>query len=140
MIEYKRIFLDTAPVIYYLQKHDTYYTAMKEFLYNSRLSGAKFVSSDITIAEYLVKPYRDANTPLIVALGEFLRLANVEIAHTTEQVAHEAAKIRAEYIGFKAMDSFQLAMAVENNCDLFLTNDKQLRRFKDITCVTLENI
>ncbi len=35
------------------------------------------------------------------------------------------------------MDALQLATACIMGCDLFLTNDKQLRQFKEIKCVTV---
>lgn len=54
------------------------------------------------------------------------------------KIAETAAKIRAEYRDFKAMDSLQLAAAVVSGCDIFLTNDKQLKQFINIRCVTLE--
>ncbi len=36
------------------------------------------------------------------------------------------------------MDSLQLAVAVLHDCDLFLTNDKQLKQFKEMSCITVE--
>lgn len=37
------------------------------------------------------------------------------------------------------MDSLQLAVAVEDKCDTFLTNDKQLKQFDGIKVVTVED-
>lgn len=54
------------------------------------------------------------------------------------EIAGKAAQIRAEYRNFRAMDSLQLAAAVCSGCDVFLTNDKQLRRFGEMNCVTVE--
>lgn len=42
-----------------------------------------------------------------------------------------ATEIRARH-GFKTPDAIHLACAVTTKCDLFLTNDKQLERFKEI--------
>ena len=53
-------------------------------------------------------------------------------------IARRAAEIRAEYRDFKAMDALQLAAAVHADCDVFLTNDKQLRQFRELKCVTVE--
>ena len=36
------------------------------------------------------------------------------------------------------MDALQLATACITGCDLFLTNDKQLRQFEEIRCITVE--
>jgi predicted nucleic acid-binding protein len=140
MTDYKRVFLDTAPVIYYLQKDTTYFERAKKYFYSLRLAGAAFVSSDITIAEYCVFPYRSGNEALLRALDGFFQAAQIEIIHTSSLIAKEAARIRAEYQGFKAMDSLQLAMATNSGCDLFLTNDKQLQRFKEIKCLMVEDL
>ena len=42
------------------------------------------------------------------------------------------------YKDFKTMDALQLASACIQGCDLFLTNDKQLKQFKEINCITVE--
>lgn len=51
-----------------------------------------------------------------------------------------AAKIRAKYKGFKAMDALQLATAMISDCDLFLTNDKQLRRFDGLPILVVDDL
>ena len=38
------------------------------------------------------------------------------------------------------MDTIQLAVACFEECDLFLTNDKQLRQFKEIRCITVDEL
>lgn len=38
------------------------------------------------------------------------------------------------------MDALQLAVACQSKCDLFLTNDKQLKQFKEITCITVDEL
>lgn len=54
------------------------------------------------------------------------------------EIAKKASRIRAEYKDFKIMDALQLASACIQKCDLFLTNDKQLKQFEEINCVTVE--
>lgn len=55
-------------------------------------------------------------------------------------IAERGAKIRGRYKNFKAMDALQIAAAVVKNCDVFFTNDKQLRQEKELPCVTIEDI
>lgn len=138
-IECDKIFLDTAPIIYFLQGNEIYFEKTKAILRYLRQQGTFFVSSDITVAEYLVMPYRENNFLLADALDRFIRLANIDIVSTDNNIAKCAARIRAKYKGFKAMDSFQIAAAIESGCDLFLTNDKQLRQFSDIRCLTIDD-
>ncbi len=57
-----------------------------------------------------------------------------------EEIASRAAKIRAEYTTFKAMDSLQLATACERGCDAFLSNDKRIKKFKDLEVVLVEDL
>lgn len=65
---------------------------------------------------------------------------DMEIVEISQEIAKKAAQIRAEYKGFKAMDALQLAVACLKKCDLFLTNDKQLRQFKEIKCITVDEL
>ena len=38
------------------------------------------------------------------------------------------------------MDALQLAAALVCGCDLFLSQDKRLRRFRELPCLPLEDI
>lgn len=38
------------------------------------------------------------------------------------------------------MDALQLAAAVVSGCDLFITNDKQLKQYKGIECITMDDL
>ena len=130
MIDFKRVFLDTSPVIYYLQQDILYFQKTKDILLTLGLSGAEFVSSDITIAEYSVFPFRTKNHALLKVLTDFINESQVKIIHTSKNIALNAARIRAEYKGFKAMDALQIASAIAAKADVFYTNDKQLIQFK----------
>lgn len=72
--------------------------------------------------------------------NRLVEITNMEILEINQETARKAAQIRAEYKGFKAMDALQLAVACLSACDLFLTNDKQLKQFKEIECVTVEEL
>lgn len=68
---------------------------------------------------------------------DMMQTMNIEIVNVDQEIAKKAAQIRAEYKGFKAVDAFQVAAASLAGCDLFLTNDKQLRQFAEIKCITV---
>ncbi|MCR5030776.1 MAG: PIN domain-containing protein [Selenomonadaceae bacterium] len=57
----------------------------------------------------------------------------------TKATAEKAAHIRADFSTFKSMDAMQLAAAKTNGCDVFLTNDMQLRQFSGIQCCMVED-
>lgn len=55
-------------------------------------------------------------------------------------IAKKAVQIRAKYKDFKTMDCLQLATACLRECDLFLTNDRQLCRSDETKWFMIEEI
>ena len=140
MTEYKKIFLDTTPIIYFLDV-DVNYAEKVENLFSDFLEAeSQMITSAITCTEYLTYPYRTGNTEKIDAFYEFMADCDIPMCPIDVDIAKKAAQIRAEYKDFKTMDCLQLATACVQECDLFLTNDKQLRQFKEIKCVTMDEL
>lgn len=140
MTESRRIYIDTSPYIYYLEKNLEYGDRVKEFLMDNYNSGKEFVTSAITIEEYSIVPYRENNIKLLKEFEMLIEDTETDVVDITKSVAKKAAQIRADYKSFKAMDALQLASAVKNGCGVFLTNDKQLRQFKELTVITMDDL
>lgn len=140
MIEARRIYIDTAPYIYYLEKNPQYRNKMKTFFMGSYNSDKEFVTSTITVEEYAIIPYRENNKKLLDAFDMLMEDTETDIIDITKPIAKKAAAIRAEYNKFRAMDALQLAAAVISDCDVFLTNDKQLRQFKELKVMTMDDL
>lgn len=143
MTGYKKVFLDTAPFIYFIQKNEEnplYFDKVKRFLMESYDNDVDIETSVITVEEYMVFPYRNNEQKYINLFKKLLKELDINIIDIDREIAEKAAKIRAEYKAFKAMDALQLAAACTVGCDLFLTNDKQLRQFKEIKCITVEDL
>ena len=83
-------------------------------------------------------PYRTGNQEKVDVFFEFTRECGIELTTISVEIAAKAAAIRAKYQHFKAMDALQLATAVITGCDVFLTNDKQLKQFEEINCIMVE--
>ena len=64
----------------------------------------------------------------------------IEVVSIDTEIAEQAARIRAQFKGFKAMDSLQIATAVMTGCEAFFTNDKQLRQEKSLPCLTMDDL
>ena len=138
MTDFKKVFLDTAPIVYYLENNESYYPKMKKFW--KECDNCDYVTSAVTVTEYFLYPYQQNNIRLINAFYGFVDGMDIEIKSIDIAIAEKAAQIRAEYRGFKSMDALQLASACLSGCDLFLTNDKQLRQFKELKCITVEEL
>lgn len=70
----------------------------------------------------------------------FIKYMNIKLIHIDSEIAEQAAKIRGQYRSFKAMDSLQIAAAIVSECDMFFTNDKQLRQEKELPCMTMDDL
>lgn len=143
MTDFKKVFIDTAPFIYFIEKDSNnpqYHERLKNFFKYGYDSDKKFVSSVITMEEYFVFPYRNKIYSFIDMFYRLVATIDMEIVEINQEIARKAARIRAEYKGFKAMDALQLAVACLSGCDLFLTNDKQLKQFKEIKCIIVEEL
>lgn len=143
MTDYKKVFVDTAPFIYFIEKDSNnpqYHEKVKKFFHNGYENDNRFVTSVITMEEYFIFPYRNHAYSFIDMFNRLVSTTDMEIVEVSQEIAKKAARIRAEYKGFKAMDALQLAVACLKKCDLFLTNDKQLRQFKEIKCITVDEL
>lgn len=140
MIEFNRVFVDTAPIIYYLENSALYMKAIKKFFTKCLEENIQIVTSAITVEEYLVYPYSSGKMDFANNFKRFLEYMNIEVVDIDSEIAEKAAKIRGQYKNFKAMDALQIATAIVIGCDMFFTNDKQLRQEKEIPCMTMDDL
>ena len=140
MTEFKKVFIDTAPFIYYLENSNQYFDKMIQFFTNCCEKEIEIVTSVITVEEYLVYPYADKKTELIENFDKFIAYMKIKVVPIDEEIAKQGAKIRAKYKNFKAMDALQIATAIKSDCDVFFTNDKQLRQEKELPCITMDDL
>lgn len=137
MTVYKKIFLDTAPVIYYLERIQPYFLIIRDIIFSGLKSGAGFYTSTITNTEYLVVPFREKNLLKVRNFETFKKLLTVNVTDIDDRISITAAKIRAEYGSIKGMDALQIAACIETGCDVFVTNDKQLLQISEINPVLI---
>lgn len=133
------IFADSACFIYNLEDNKEFGDLSQEIIDNISLGNIFAITSFFTISEVLVKPLREGNTKLVQEYEELLtEYSSLYLAEMSYTIAKLAAHIRALY-GFHLIDSYQLAIAIENNCKVFLTNDKQLKKCKEIKVLCLSD-
>ena len=70
----------------------------------------------------------------------FIEYMKIEVVSIDEKTAERAAEIRGRFKQFKAMDALQIAAAAVSKCDLFFTNDKQLRQETELPCITIDDL
>ena len=140
MTDFKRVFVDTAPIIYFLENSSLYMKAMGNFFAKCKKEHIQIVTSTLTIEEYLVSSYSNGKMEYVDNFKKFIEYMNIEVVDIDSVIAEQGAKIRGKYKSFKAMDALQIATAIIKKCDMFFTNDKQLRQEKELPCMTMEDI
>lgn len=131
------LFLDTAPVIYYVEKNPQYF-AIVEFVFDQiDNSSITAVTSPVTLAECLVVPYRLGDTKLqqdfldLIASGNNTVFVNID-----HRVGTQAAEFRARY-NITLPDALQIASALAAGAQAFLTNDATLKRVTEVEVIVL---
>ena len=97
-----RVYLDSAVVIYFVERVPPYHAAVDARL---QVPGVRPVVSDLTRTECLVKPIRTADVPLRQQFEAFF--ASVEVVGFPPAVFDRTAEIRAAY-NFKTPDALHL--------------------------------
>lgn len=138
MTGYRKIFVDTAVFIYYLEQNPSYFQRAKSFFEECYENEVELVTSVVTVEEYCVYPYMNRKQEYIDNFQKFISKLGIAVHDINTDIAMLAAKIRSQFKGFKGMDAMQIATAEIAKCDLFLTNDKQLCQYENIKCITLE--
>jgi predicted nucleic acid-binding protein len=134
----KRLFLDTAPVVYFVEQNPEFIARVEPIFARLDLDIIGVVSA-ITLAECLVFPIKRGLTDLEQAFEEVVNSDRVEFIVTDREIAKLTAVIRAKY-SFQLPDSIQIATAIASNCDAFLTNDADLGKVTEIRAIVVSKL
>ena len=136
----KRVFLDTNPIIYFLGQQEPFYSKVVKFMSDCIADDAEFYTSTVTDAEFLVKPFEDNDEQQVEKYKDYLKSLEFLKCFINEQVGERAARIRADYPEIKLGDALQIAASIECGCDIFFTNDKQLKQVTEANVVYLGDL
>ena len=122
----KRVFLDTAPLIYYIEENQRYSSVLNKLFLDNSKGEFLFQTSVITLLEVLVLPMRQNEIQLVEQYQNILcNSPSIDIFDLNVEIAKQAASYRAKY-GMKTPDSIQVATAVYASADYFLTNEARV--------------
>lgn len=98
----------------------------------------KAVTSEITLAEILVKPIELGADDLCSAYEQvFVSGPNFEVCPVERRILIEAARIRAGRKSIRLPDAVHIATAARRGCTYFLSGDTRLRLPQDMKQVFL---
>jgi len=138
--ERQTVFVDTAPLIYFFEEHETYASLVAGLLNEAAAKDVQVVTSMITYIELLTLPRRAGNERLAAKYREYLTNSErVSLYPLNTLVADAAVEFRAVY-NLKTPDAIQLGVARVCGADIVITNDRDWRAVKELTIVTLSDI
>jgi predicted nucleic acid-binding protein len=134
------IFIDTAPIIYYIEAHPQFGPLAKEVVSAFQSGDLNAYSSIITLTEVLPKPVERGDEKLVRKFAEFLKHGrNLTVIEISEGIAEAAGKLRGRYPFLKTVDAIQLAAALDVGAEAFLTNDVKLQQFNELKVLILKD-
>jgi len=134
----QQMFVDTAPIIYFVEKHPRYFAIVSAVLDRVDDDQLTPVVSPITLAECLVYPYRMGHSDA-VRMFKALLTRRMRFVPIEESIASQAAELRARH-NLSLPDALQCAVALDTGCDAFLTNDIALKRVTKLNVVVLDDL
>ena len=132
--------LDTVAWIYEVEAHVHFGPIVHPF-FRDRLDEGKnrAGSSLLALGELLVQPLSAGRKDLADRYRQFfVSGGGFQVWEVTRSVVERAADLRARY-RVKMLDALHLASALENEAELFVSNDAELRRVKELRVVILSD-
>ncbi len=122
------VFIDTAPLIYFWEKHVEYFPKMKKLFDQVYDLNIQCVLSVISYIEITTLPIKQGNHALASKYREYLtNSTHFSVLSTNLIVADKAAHLRATY-NLRTPDAIQLATAQVSDVDFVITNDKSWQK------------
>ena len=138
---FKRIAVDSAPLIYHLEDTLPYSELTEDLFHHIALGATEVLVSTISAGELLVKPFMDADNDAVATFETFvLSIPSAQLIAPSYTIAKEAARLRARH-RLRMPDALVLATASDMQCEALITNDLQFRRIPklQVEIVALED-
>ena len=133
-----RLYLDSNIFMYAIEGHEHYAARLAVLFGQIAAQRIPVTTSELTLAECLVMPYKTGNTALAAIYQQHLSThAGLECVAVSRDILQEAAQLRA-ISNMKLPDAIHVATAVRLQCDTFVSNDNGIRLPDSMTLLTLQ--
>jgi len=137
---HRRMGLDTCVFIYQIEENLNYVHLTNQIFEWLRKPRAEGVTSNLTMLEVLVQPYRDADEERVdsfyALLSTYPHLRWIDV---TLSIADRAAHLRSEY-ALQTPDAIQAATALSENATGFISNDRSFQKVSGLDVVILDDL
>ena len=136
-IRSKRAYFDTNVFIYLIEGYADFESSLQDIRDSILHQEAEILTSELTLCEVLVLPFRSNNSDLAHLYRQFIEQSGAfTLLPTTRETYIRASLYRAQ-MGLKMADAIHVATAVENSCEVFVSNDAGLKLPKGMALVGL---
>jgi predicted nucleic acid-binding protein len=133
----KRVYFDANIFIYLLEGFSNLETSLEDIRESIAHQEADIFTSELTLCEVLVPTFRAEKTKLLQLYRHFIEGSGAfSLLPTSRETYIRASLFRAQF-GLKTPDAIHVASALEADCSVFLSNDKDLRLPKGMALVSL---
>ncbi|MDD5090021.1 MAG: PIN domain-containing protein [Candidatus Wallbacteria bacterium] len=137
----RKFFVDTALFIYFVEGHTEYDNKVKKFFSLIQLGRISAATSVLTLTELLTKPARDNNICLCDKFQTMLAEGgHFELIEISREISIMAGNLRGKYAFLKAVDSLQIAASIRAGSEVFLTNDRKLKKVNETVVWTIDDL
>lgn len=123
----KTVYLDTNVFVYAIEGFAEYRAFLTELFTAIDRGEVAAVTSELTLAEVLVKPLQRGRDDMVAAYEEMLQTsAHLVVAPIDRATLFAAAEQRA-VLGISLADAIHVATGLLAGCSILLTNDRRLK-------------
>lgn len=125
-------------IIYLIEQNPTYVAVVRQLFELVGAGTLTAVTSHITLLEVLVLPLQQGRSDLVRQYRDILvGSSSLALRPVDRSTAEKGAEIRALY-DFRIPDAIQLATAELSGAQVFITNDRRLRAFREVEVLLLD--
>ncbi|MBX2996988.1 MAG: PIN domain-containing protein [Caldilineaceae bacterium] len=125
--------------IYYFERNKTF-SALARTIFGyveENQENVTLCTSGVTLVEALIHPLRNGRTELVDGYKKLLlSTQGVQLIHLNTDGYLSAALLRAKY-NLRTPDALQLGASIQHGCEVFITNDRRLKRVSEINVLVL---
>lgn len=133
------VYADAQVFIYSVEKHADYAPLLWPLWQAVDEGRLEVVTSELTILESLVAPFRNGDVALASAYEQFFQLDGIRLLPITQPALREAASLRATVPALRTPDALHAASGLISNCGCFLTNDRMFLRAPGLPVTLLDD-
>ena len=132
--------LDTSIFIYLIEEAPEWLSLVRSIFASATNGERVLVTSELTLLEVLVVPYRTGDLSLAERYEALLtRSRGLTMVNIERNQLRAAAQLRARY-KLRTPDALQVAAALTARCSTFLTNDRRLPQIGGLRVVQLSDL